>query len=463
MPDTMPNPQAPQPAQPMDPDSLPPGVTPQQLTDGQAPLEALQYEIGVTGLRYSGGLPMDQPLRQLAGMFKSTEVFTEMSRYDDMVGAVLFAIESLVRQVSWDVRPGDDTPQALQQADFVDSNLHDMSHTWEDLLANAISFLPLGWAFHELVYKRRRGRQRSPGESSRYGDGKLGWRKIPGRAQITRDRWEFDDDGGIKALVQRDPNSAGLYTIPLQKGLLFRASTAKGNPEGRSILERSFRAWYFKKRLQEIEAIGVERDLAGLPIAWVPPSLLNTNASDADKAKLQATKDMLVNIRRDEQDGIAMPLVYDQNGNKLWDLTLLTTGGTRQFDTNTVLQRYDRAIAGTMLADFILLGHEKSGSWALSSDKTELFGVALGAYLDEIAAVFNRHAIPRLLQVNGMPLNAPPHLVHGDIETVDLERLGNFIKALSQSGAAIFPNPELEAWLAAQAGMPAASEAGAEL
>ena len=121
------------------------------------------------------------------------------------------------------------------------------------------------------------------------------------------------------------------------------------------------------------------------------------------------------------------------------------------------------AIAGTMLADFILLGHEKSGSWALSSDKTELFGVALGAYLDEIAAVFNRHAIPRLLQVNGMPLNAPPHLVHGDIETVDLERLGNFIKALSQSGAAIFPNPELEAWLAAQAGMPATSEAGAEL
>ena len=72
---------------------------------------------------------------------------------------------------------------------------------------------------------------------------------------------------------------------------------------------------------------------------------------------------------------------------------LLSTGGTRQFDTNAIINRYDTKIAQTVLADFIMLGHEKTGSFALSSDKTELFSVALGAFLDIICETFNNQGI----------------------------------------------------------------------
>jgi hypothetical protein len=47
----------------------------------------------------------------------------------------------------------------------------------------------------------------------------------------------------------------------------------KGNPEGQSMLRTAYRPWFFKKRLEEFEAIGVERDLAGLPVAKVPSRL----------------------------------------------------------------------------------------------------------------------------------------------------------------------------------------------
>ena len=62
----------------------------------------------------------------------------------------------------------------------------------------------------------------------------------------------------------------------------------------------------------------------------------------------------------------------------------MSTGGRRQFDTNAIIERYDTRMAMTVLADFIFLGHQSVGSFALSSDKTELFSMAIGAYLDII-------------------------------------------------------------------------------
>lgn len=61
--------------------------------------------------------------------------------------------------------------------------------------------------------------------------------------------------------------------IPMSKAMLFRTESVKDNPEGRSILRNAYRSWYFKRRIQEIEAIGIERDLAGLPVIHAPERL----------------------------------------------------------------------------------------------------------------------------------------------------------------------------------------------
>ncbi len=74
---------------------------------------------------------------------------------------------------------------------------------------------------------------------------------------------------------------------------------------------------------------------------------------------------MVKSIRRDEYEGLVLPHGFE--------FELVSTGGARQFDTNAIINRYDAKIAMTVLADFIMLGHQKVGSFALSSDKTELF------------------------------------------------------------------------------------------
>jgi hypothetical protein len=187
---------------------------------------------------------------------------------------------------------------------------------------------------------------------------------------------------------------------------------------------------------------------------WVPARLLSASATDDDKALLTELKKVVTNIRRDEQEGLLMPLAYDDQGREQYKLQLLNSGGTRQFDTDKIVTRYDQRIAMTVMADFILLGHEQVGSYALSSDKTALFAIALGSWLDIIGTTIQTQELPRLLKLNGFDLKLMPTLQHGDIESPDLGKLGDFLSKLAAAGAMLFPNPSLEKHLFESAGLP---------
>ena len=408
-------------------------------------------ELGSTGLSRFGGYVAEEWLADLQGT-RGVRVYKEMRDSDPVIGAILFAIEMLCRQADWRVDPAGNVQESIEAARFLQSCLDDMSMSWRDVVNEALSMLVFGWSWHEIIYKRRLGPKGDP--PSKFDDGKIGWRKIPIRAQETLVEWEFDDSGGIKAMKQSAPPDYQIRRVPIEKSLLFRVRSRKGNPEGISLLRNAYRPWKFKRQIEAIEGIGIERDLAGLPVAWVPPNIASP-ATAEERASLEAYKRLVTNIRRDQQEGIVMPLAYDRDGkNKLYDLTLLTTGGRRQFDTNAAIERYDSRIAQTVMADFILLGTQKVGSFALSSNKTHLFAVAIGAVLDEIEEVMNTHAIPRLFALNGMDLQELPKLRHGDIEDMDLEELGKYITALSGAGMPLFPNSALEKALLQAAHLP---------
>ncbi|MGI6498023.1 MAG: hypothetical protein ACOX0U_04265 [Oscillospiraceae bacterium] len=64
--------------------------------------------------------------------------------------------------------------------------------------------------------------------------------------------------------------------------MIFRTKSRKGSPEGRSILRNAYRSWYFKRRIQEIEGIGIERDLAGFPTLTAPEGMNIWDEDDPD-------------------------------------------------------------------------------------------------------------------------------------------------------------------------------------
>lgn len=418
-------------------------------------------EIGTSGLQHVGGFINDEFIADLRGL-RGAKVWREMSDNDPVIGAMMFAIERLILQIDWRMEPFKEDPDAVvkdkdqEVADFVEECMNDMSESWDATLSSILSFLTYGYAYCEIVYKKRVTWDTSdPTKRSNFSDGKIGWRKIALRAQETTWQWLFDETGGIKGLEQMDPSgvSRGVVTIPIEKALLFRTSTVRNNPEGRSLLRNAYRPWRFKKTIEEIEAIGIERDLAGLPVAYVPPQLLSSNATPAEASARAGIEKLIRGIKRNENEGIVFPLAYDDQGRELYKLTLLSAGGGRQFDTDKVVSRYDQRIAMTVLADFILLGHEKVGSFSLGSTKVDLFTTAIAQIAQSISDVFNQHAIPRLLKVNGMDASRRPKLSFGDIHQINIAELADFIQKASGSGALVV-DEGLDEYLRQVSGLP---------
>ena len=405
-------------------------------------------EIGSSGLRRSGGYINEEFLSNLQGV-KGFKVYREMHDNDPVVGAMLYAIDKVITRLEWHVE-GEDERTAL----FVDECLNDMSDSWDSTLQNILSMLTYGWSFHEIVYKIRRGQTGDPKTHSKYADNRIGWRKWPVRAQETLQEWMLDDNGGIQGLVQMDPSSGkGLARIPIDKALLFRTTTNRNNPEGYSLLRNAYRPWFYKRRIEEIEAIGIERDLAGLPMAYVPPEYMSNTATSAQKAVLQAITDIVQNVKRNEQEGIVFPAAYDEAGNRIFDLTLLSASGGRQFDTGSVIQRYDQRIAMSLLSDFLLLGSDRVGSFALGTAKVDLWTLAVDSIAKSIAEVVNQHAIPRLLKLNAMRTDKLPYLTYGQVSSVELGEVADFVSKLAQAGV-LMPDRELEAHLRSLADLP---------
>ena len=422
-------------------------------------------EFGSTGLRRSGGTVYEEFLTNLRGQ-RGARIYREMADNDPTIGSMLFAIEKVITRLEWRIDPysdnskdGDITPEDKEVAAFVESCLHDMSESWDSALSQMLSMLVFGYSYHEIVYKIREGDNSNPQRKSKFNDGRIGWRKMPIRAQETLFRWMMDEDGGIQGMVQVDPSSGGIHAIPIEKALLFRTSSQKNNPEGRSILRNAYRSWYFKRRIEEIEAIGIERDLAGLPVAYVPPEFLSSTATAEQASVLATIQNIVTSIKRNEQEGIVMPSMYDDQGHKVFDLVLLSSGGSRQFDTDKIIQRYDQRIAMSILSDFILLGSDRVGSYALGTSKMDLWSMAVDSIAKNIAEVMNQHAIPRLLKLNGMDISRAPYLTYGEVSHVDLNEIAGFVGGLVQTGA-IVPDPKLEEYLRDLAGLPPAEHDG---
>lgn len=403
-------------------------------------------EVGRSGLLYSGGIISEEFLTQLRGP-QGRRVFREMSDNDPVIGGILFAFEKTLSKLDWHIEvPDNASPDDKAIADFVQECFEDMSEDWGSTLSSILSMMTFGWAYHEIVYKVRGGRDATDSaHMSKFTDGKIGWRKWAGRSQESLLRWEIDDNGGLNAMTQM-VWGVGPLTIPIEKALLFRTTMNRSNPEGRPLIRNAYRPWFYKKRIEEIEAIGIERDLAGLPVAWVDPLYFSPNASDDERALFNQVNKIVTEIKRNQMEGVVFPLMHDEHGHKTIDLSLMSTGGSRQFDTDKIIGRYSQQIAMSVLADFLMLGHENVGSQSLGGSKIELWMMAVESLAKSIAAVVNQYAIPRLLKLNGMDCENPPELVFGSIENVDLGVLGLFVKSMVDAGV-IVPDMKLEEML----------------
>lgn len=406
-------------------------------------------QLGSTGLSRQGGYIYDEFLPELRWP-RAGKIYKEMSSNDPTIGAILYLAEMLIRGVSWNVEPCSTSKEDVEAAEFLKSCMDDMEMSWANTISEILSMLSYGFSLHEIVYKVRRGpRENNPKYKSRYSDCKIGWRKLPIRSQTSIEKWIFNDDGDVTAFEQVAEPDYKHVIIPMSKALLFRTRVSLENPEGKSLLRNAYRPWFYKKHFEEIEGIGIERDLAGFPILTAPEGMDLWNADDPIMIELRKQAEMLVSsIRRDSEEGLVLP-----HG---WELKLLSSGSSRQINVGEIIDRYDNRIAITMLSDIVLIGAGRTGSFALADTKQSMLAASLQSQLSNIADVFNNKAVPELFRVNGYTdLENLPKIVPGMLQTPTLKELALMLRAM---GLNIAGDMKLQNYLRRLLGAPDLSE-----
>lgn len=378
-------------------------------------------EIGQTGLRQFAGQVTETYTATLTwpGAYG---VYDEMRRRDPTIRTMWNALVMLSRTASWYFEPDSESDEDRAAADFLQASLEDMSHTPEDAIEDALTCMLFGWSWLEIVYKRR-------------DDGTIGWRKWAPRRQSSFSQWEFDATGGLQAMVQRPAPDYQEIRLPIEKSLHFTFQRDGGNPEGLALLESLYEIWYYLKNLQIINGIGWQRSFVGLPVFE-----FEETPNDEDKAAVELVGKAL---SVDAKQYLSVP-----KGIKFHLESVANSSAEALLHT---IQYYRLQILRTMLADFINLGTGQTGSWALGSDKSQLFLMATDGTLDRMANVVNRHGVSRLLSYNPQ-IAGQAHLTHTKVEKPALGQLGNW---LQQVGGFLTWTAEDENWIRKRTGMPA--------
>mgnify|MGYP001603980724 CR=1 FL=1 len=307
-------------------------------------------QLAQSGVSFHGGAVDEEFQRELQGD-GGIKLYTEMAVHP-VTAATLFAINMAQRQVSWSVEPAAEEEPDQAAAEFLEQCMADMSQTWDDVGAQVFTMLKFGFSTCELVYKKRLG-DKPPAYTkdpagSRFDDGQLGWRRwqfISPRSMPAGNRWDLDEQGRVKLIRQTPAPDYRERLIPIEKALLFRTSTEFDNPEGISVLRPMYKPWYYATNLAEVEAIGAERLGVGLPVIYLGDGCTMSGAN----SDLEMAKDIVRNIRADEQMGIVIPRPRLTSEGRGMLLELLSPPSRGFVDFNQVIERYEKRMAMTVL------------------------------------------------------------------------------------------------------------------
>ncbi len=397
-------------------------------------------EVGYNGLTTSNGQIYESLKREL--QFPQSVITYKQMSYDSVVASALNYYEHMMLKAKFEVKPHPDaTEEQKVYAEFFQQCLDDMEHSWQDFIQEVASMNTYGFCVNEIVLRKR-----LYSKGSLYNDGKIGIRKLPIRSQDSISKWNYDEEQNLESLTQTVAKTGKRgkillsskgeeITIPRNKFLLFRLGKKKDSPIGDSPLNACYFSWKYKTACEELESVGISRDLSGVPIAWIPPEIMAQDADAATQAQFEMWKSIVRNIHNNQQSGLVLPFKIDETTKQpIFKFELLKNEGGKAYDTSAIKQYYSNAILTALSADILVMGQGSTGSYALGSIKGTLSAIAIESKLKEICNVINQHLIPLIGRMNGWELTRLPYLSIDDLESVSLEEVSKFLQRTGSIG-----------------------------
>lgn len=410
---------------------------------------------GKPGYRYSGNRITDELHRDLSGD-RLLRSMREMRDNDPIAGSFLFTVETLISNNDVNVQSADDSILADKITNHIDECFHDMDTSMAEVTQDALSMTWAGFSIQEKIYKIRNGDTSLPETRSKYADGLYGIRSLAPRVQETVYEWEILGDGSVPAFIQKAPPENKAIRIPLDECVHYKTTGARAIPTGRSLLRNAYVSYWYAKRMREYEAIGVEKDMAGVPVATVPIEYLLDSADANQKAFVAELRKNLERMRRGEQEHIIFPAEVDDEGQPTgFKIYLMQSGGRRPVDSDTIIKRHESRIAISFLGEAVLLGQQGNvGSWSLHSGQTSLMAMAIGGIQNMVASAWNRQLIPEICALNNWPTELAPTVAFADLESDDMQALLPALSSATGGQALIEADDAIEDYIRERTGLP---------
>lgn len=361
--------------------------------------------IGVTGLKHIGGRIREEYLNAIKNWHTEVKLYLEM-RDDPVCCTLLDAAKLPLMAAGFNVEPAPGgSPNDEAAADWLWEVMNSMDNQpWVSHVEDALESLDFGFAVGEMVLEKRV-------------DGRLWLGNIDPRGQESLDHWGYEDDK-LVTFFQNDPNTGDTHDIPLAKCVHFRYRGRKGNPQGKSLLRSLYRPYRFARNLEDMEGIGIERDIGGMPIA----KLGEGDYSPEDIETLKAT---LKGMRKDEELYLIEPEGIEIRA---------YSGGSKIYDVAAVIERYQKMILMRLFAQFLKLGMDNVGTQALVQGSQAFFNIALEAIQRYLLETWNLQLVPYLFRFNAWSgLSGLPKIKWDPPGKVDINALTNLYNTLAGS------------------------------
>ncbi len=336
-------------------------------------------ELGISGTDICGTFISDEYLSDLADLETRCEIFDKMRKSEPVIHVSLRAHEKPIESARWSVvvdnvdSEGKDVnpDEAEKIRKFVHANLFENStRPWVKLLRNILSYQQYGFSCCEKVWEIR--------------DGLVWLADLAPRVQKTI-RWNFEQGTAKLKSISQQTTTKYIKEIPAEKLIFFVNDQLGDNIEGIGLCRYQYRSWTMKALMMKLLAVGFERFLVKTPT--VRPTADNVTANEVDKAKA-----FVQSIRSGAKTGGILPAGWEeitQSENFAGAMVALK-----------FIEKLDQEMAMAGLTQFILLGMNGTGSYALSGDQTDFFMMALKGVIQDISDVFNYSVIPEIVDYN---------------------------------------------------------------
>lgn len=400
-------------------------------------------ERGVGGFVVTRGqLHSGEQKGELQGPRRWTNASDILANVSIVAASVRFYFQLTSRPL-WKIEPANDTDEAKRVAEFVESVMHGTRESWSRIVRRSTMYRFHGFGIHEWVAKRRTE------------DGRIGIDSLNQRPCHTITGWDVDSDFKVRGVIQTPPQFGSDIYLPRSKLVYLVDDTLTDSPEGsgwwRHLVDPNNRL----KRYLQLEGIGFERDLSGIPVGKAPIGLLEDmvrrgEMTEARKTELLNGLTQFISMRSKQSDtGIVVesaPYVVtsdqgEQASNVLqWGIDLLTGEQTSMDKMGLAIDRIVWDMALIMGTQALLVGREGAGSLALSKSANQQLYSSVNATLGDMCEAYDRDLIGTICMLNGIRDELKPYCKTEDASFKDVELVTRSLADMAQAGAIMMPD-----------------------